>query len=156
MESLRVAVGGKEDDCYDYNRPRCEGDGGRDWKSLVFSVSYDARHPLGAEGRLQAEVSLIIRIHWSRCQIQQGFSESHVILFCQVEVCFSLDILLIVFPFSAWIIFINPTWMYSSESFLPCTALEKAADSTEEHQTEVLAALTQVPAKASTFTGETG
>ena len=39
--------------------------------------------------------------------------------------------------------------MDSSESFLPCTALEKATDSTEEHQTEVLAALAQVPAKAS-------
>ena len=39
--------------------------------------------------------------------------------------------------------------MDSSESFLPCTPLEKAADSAEEHQTEVLAALAQVPAKAS-------
>ena len=28
MESLKVAVGGKEDDCYDYDRPCCEGDGG--------------------------------------------------------------------------------------------------------------------------------
>ena len=39
--------------------------------------------------------------------------------------------------------------MDCSESFLPCTPLEKAADSTEEHETEVLAALAQVPAKAS-------
>ena len=46
--------------------------------------------------------------------------------------------------------------MDSSESFLPCTALEKAADFTEEQQTEVFAALTQVPAKASTLTGEAG
>ena len=39
--------------------------------------------------------------------------------------------------------------MDSSERFLSCAAFEKAADSTEEHQTEVLAALAQVPAKAS-------
>ena len=46
--------------------------------------------------------------------------------------------------------------MDSSESLLPCTLLEKAADSTEEHQTEVLAALAQLPAEASMFTGEAG
>ena len=80
----------------------------------------------------------------------------HEIHFSLAEVCFALDIFLIPLVLSIWIIFLNPIIMDSSESFLPGTLLEKAADSAEEHQTEVLAALAQVPAKASTFTGEAG
>ena len=147
MESLRVAVGGKEDDCQEGDESHCEGDGCRDWEGSVFGVSDDARHPLGAEGGLEAEVALVLGLHWALCQLEQLLSEIHEILFEVAEVCFTLDVLLIFLILSVWIIFLNK--MDSSESFLSCTPLEKAADSTEEHQTEVLAALAQVPAKAS-------
>ena len=147
MESLWVAVGGKEDDCQEGNGPHCQGDGCRDWEGSVFGVSDDARHPLGAKGRLEAEVALVLGLHWALCQLKQLLGEMHEIHFSLAEVCFALDIFLIPLLLSIWIIFLNP--MDSSESFLPGTLLEKAADSTEEHQTEVLAALAQVPAKAS-------
>ena len=78
--------------------------------------------------------------------MEQFFCKLHEVLFCLAEICFALDIFLILFKFSVWMTFLDQ--MDSSESFLPCTALEKAADSTEEHQTKVLAALAQVPAKA--------
>ena len=147
MESLRIAVGGKEDDCHEGDGPHCEGDCRRDWEGSVFGVSDDARHPLGAEGRLETEVALVLGLHWALCQLKELLSEPHEIRFELAEVCSSLDVLLIPLRLSGWIIFL--TVMDSSESFLPCTLLEKAADSTEEHQTEVLAALAQVPAEAS-------
>ena len=46
VESLRVAVGGKEDDCQEGDGPHCQGDGCRDWEGSVLSVSHDAKHPL--------------------------------------------------------------------------------------------------------------
>ena len=149
MESLRVAVGGKEDDCQEGDGPHCQGDGCRDWEGSVLSVSHDARNPLGAKGRFETEVALVLGLHWALCQLKQLLGEMHEIHFSLAEVCFALDIFLIPLLLSIWIIFLNPIIMDSSESFLPCTLLEKAADSTEEHQTEVLAALAQVPAKAS-------
>ena len=63
MESLRVAVGGSEDNCQEGNGPHCQGDGCQDWESSVLSVSHNARNPLGAEGGLETEVALILELH---------------------------------------------------------------------------------------------
>ena len=106
MESLRVAVGGKEDDCQEGDGPHCEGDGCRDWEGSVFGVSDNTRDPLGAEGGLETEVALILRFHWRLCKLQQLLSKNHEILFELTEVCFTLDMLLIELLF--FVLFICP------------------------------------------------